>query len=85
MMFPGREVVFNALMNGIYYHDTMDHATMIVNTVAENFEGPTPCEYEGAKFARRALGLVGYLSKQDFTNMVSSNMTVNFPVTPTEI
>ena len=37
-------------------------------------------EYEGPKAACRALGLVGYPSERDFTNMVSSNMITNFTI-----
>ena len=39
----------------------------------------------GAKASQRALGIAGYPSEQDFTNMVSSNMIVNCPVTPNYI
>ena len=85
MMLPWREVVFNVSTNGLYYHDTVDRAIVLVKTVTENNEGFTLREYEGAKAARRALGLVGYPSERDSTNMVSSNMIVNFPVTPRDI
>ena len=85
MMLPWREVVFNVSTNGLYYHDTVDRAIVLFKTVTENNEGFTLREYEGAKAARRALGLVGYPSERDFTNMVSSNMIVNFPVTPRDI
>ena len=68
--------------NGLYYHDTVDHVIVLNNTVAENHEGFTCQEYKGGKAARRALGLVGYPLERDFTNMVSSNMIVNFPVMP---
>ena len=34
IMVLGREVVFNVLTNGLYYHDTMDRVTVLVNTVA---------------------------------------------------
>ena len=37
----------------------MDHSIVIVNMVAKNCKGFTRREYEGAKAARRALGLVG--------------------------
>ena len=37
MMLPGREVVSNMLTNGLYYHNTADHAIVLVNTI-----NPTP-------------------------------------------
>ena len=58
---------------------------MLVNTVDDNREGFTRREYEGAKAVWRALGLVRYPLEQDFTNTVSSNMIVNFPVRPQDI
>ena len=85
MMFPGREVVFNVLKNGIYYHDTVNCAIVLINTVAENREGFTRQEYKVVKVVRRALVLVGYPSEREFTKMVSSNIIVNCPVTPCDI
>ena len=82
MMLPGREVVFNVLTNGLYYHNTVDRTIMLVNMVTDNNEDFTHLEYEGAKAAWCALELVGYLLERKFTNMVSSNMIVNCPVTP---
>ena len=54
---------------------------MIKNMVEENCEGFTCQEYKGAKAARRVLGLMGYPSEWDFSNMVSSKMIMNCPVT----
>ena len=85
MMLPGREVVFNVSTNGLYYHNTVDPAIVLVNKVAENHKGFTCQEYEGAKAVRRALGLVGYPSEREFINMVSSNMILNCPVAPQDI
>ena len=77
MMLPGMEVVFSVSTNGLYYHDTMDRAILLTNMVAENSKRFTCQEYEGAKAARSALGLVGYPSERECTNMVSSNMITN--------
>jgi hypothetical protein len=44
----------------LYFHDTMDRAVVMVNTVKGNIEGYTQRQYDGAKAARCALGLVGY-------------------------
>jgi hypothetical protein len=54
----------------------------MVDTVKANREGFTDQDYERAKRARKALGLVRYPSPRDFKNMVSSNMIKNCPVTP---
>ena len=51
MILPGREVVFNVSTNGLYYHNSVDRAIVLFNTVAENCEGFTRWEYEGAKTA----------------------------------
>ena len=40
-MLPGREVVFNVSDNGLYFHDTVDHAIVLTNMVEENREGFT--------------------------------------------
>ena len=41
MMLPGRDFVFNVLTNYPYYHNTVDRAIVIVNTVVENRKGFT--------------------------------------------
>ena len=64
MMLPVREVVFNVSMEGLYYHDTVDRAIVLVNTMPENRKGFTCQEYEGAKTSRRTLELVGYPSER---------------------
>jgi hypothetical protein len=58
---------------------------MLVNTVKQNREGFTDREFDRAKSARRALGLVGYPPPRDFKNMVRSNMIKNCNVTPIDI
>ena len=54
---------------------------LIKNNVAENRKGFNRREYGVANAACRALGLVGCPSERDLSNMVSSNMIVNFPIT----
>ena len=85
MMLSGRKVVFNVSKEGLYYHDTVHCAIVLVSTVAENCKGFTRREYEDSKAGLWALGLVGYLSERYFTSMVSYNMILNFPVTPQDI
>jgi hypothetical protein len=45
-----------------------------VETVKDNREGYTHCEYKGANQARHVLEMVGYPFPKDFNNMVHSNM-----------
>ena len=85
MMLSGREVVSNVLMNGLYYQDTVDRAIVLINNFTENSKVLILREYKGAKAAWRPLGLMGYLPEWDFTNVVSSNMIKNYPVTPRNI
>ena len=59
MLLSGREVVFNVPKNGLYYHDTVDNAIVLINTSAENRKVFTCREYEEAKAAHRALGILG--------------------------
>jgi hypothetical protein len=82
---PDKDVIFSASKSGLYYHDTTNRAVVLVNTVKQNKEGFTEREFNRAKSARRALGLVGYPSPRDFKNMVRSNMIKNCNVTPTDI
>jgi hypothetical protein len=82
---PDKDVIFAGSPSGLYYHDTTNRAVVLVNTVTQNREGFTDREFNRAKSARRALGLVGYPSPRDFKNMVKSNMIKNCYVTPTDI
>jgi hypothetical protein len=89
---PDKHVVFKEIESGLYYHDTTNRAFLVLNTdktaletVKNNREGFTDRDYERARRARKALGLVGYPSPKDFKHMVSSNMIKNFPVTPIDV
>jgi hypothetical protein len=82
---PEKDIIFAASASGMYYHDTTNRAVVMVNTVKANREGLTDREFEKAKAARRALGLVGYPSPRDFKNMVRSNMIKNCSVTSNDI
>jgi hypothetical protein len=57
---PEKDIIFAASASGLYYHDTTNHALVMAATVKSNREGITNREFEKAKAARRALGLVGY-------------------------
>jgi hypothetical protein len=82
---PKKQVVFKQSSSGLYFHDTTNRAVVMVNTVSDNREGYTNRAFNEAKQARRALGMVGYPSEEDFKNIVSSNMIRNCPVTPENI
>jgi hypothetical protein len=79
---PKKQVVFQQSGSGLYYHDTTDRAVVMVNTMEGNREGYTNRDFRSTKQARRALGMVGYPSENNFKRMVSSNMIRNCPVTP---
>jgi hypothetical protein len=82
---PDKNIIFAGSPSGLYYHDTTNQAAMLVNTVKQNREGFTDREFDRAKLAHRALGLVGYPSPRDFKNMVRSNMIKNCNETPIDI
>jgi hypothetical protein len=82
---PDKNIIFAGSPSGLYYHDTTNRSVMLVNTVKQNREVFTDREFDRAKSARRALGLVGYPSPRDFKNMVRSNMIKNCNVTPIDI
>jgi hypothetical protein len=85
VVHPTKQVVFQQSAAGLYYHDTTHLAMVIVNTLSNNQEGYTNRAFIAAKQVRQALGMVGYPSKKDFKNMVSSSMIRNCPVTPGDI
>jgi hypothetical protein len=53
--------------------------------VQQNYEGYTKREVLEVKEARRAIGMIGNPSKEDFKGMVRENMIQNSPVTPAAI
>jgi hypothetical protein len=63
MVKPDKDVVFKQSPTGLYYPDTGDCAFVMVNAIKENREGVTSREFEKAKEARRALALIGKLTK----------------------
>jgi hypothetical protein len=74
---PTKELIFHQSQSRLYHHGTENRAVVMVNTVAENHEVYTQREYDDAKQARRALGMVGYPSNKYFNNTVRSNMIKN--------
>jgi hypothetical protein len=89
---PNKHVVFKESESGLYYHNSTNRAFLMLNadktaldTVKNNREGFTDRDFEQAKRARKALGLVRYPSPKDFKHMVSSNMIKNCPVTSIDI
>ena len=62
-----------------------DAANMLVQTVCGNYEGYTKREIFRAKEARRAMGMIGCPSKQDFKGRVRANMICNCPIDVNDI
>jgi hypothetical protein len=62
-----------------------DAANVFVQTVRQNYEGYTKREILRAKEARRAMGMIGYPSEQDFKGIVSANMIRNCPINVKDI
>ncbi len=60
-------------------------AKVLVQTVRQNYEGYTKRKILEAKEARRAMGMIGNPSKEDFKGTVRGNMIQNCPVTPAVI
>ena len=60
-------------------------ATAFVQTVQKNYKGFTKKDVLRAKEARRAMGLIGNPSENDFKGLVSNNMITNCPITTTAI
>ena len=83
MVLPDREVRFQISPNRLYYFDATDceKNVLLLNTVTENWEGFTWCEYKGSREAQWAIHLLRLLYKRYLGNMVCSNIIVNFPVT----
>jgi hypothetical protein len=87
------DVVFKESPSGLYYHDKANRKYDIINvekddmvdTVKSNREGFTDRDYERAKSARKALGLVGYPLPTNFKNIVRLNMIRNCTVTSTDV
>ena len=67
---PDKEVLFNDIRNGLYYHDPEDRDFMLINTVEENREGFSYKKLSGDRDARRALAMFRYSSKKNFEHMV---------------
>ena len=78
MVMPDKEVLFNDIRNGLYYHDTEDHDLILFNTVEENREGFSYRELLGAREARRVLAMFSYLSQKLLEHMVCT--IKNLPV-----
>ena len=58
-----------------------DAANVLVQRVCQNYEGYTKKEIHQVKEARRAMGMIGNPSEQDFKGMVRRYMIHNCPIT----
>ena len=70
MVMTNKEVLFNKIRNGIYYHDMEDCDLVLVNRVEENQEGLSCRELSGAREARWTLEMFGHPSQKTFEHMV---------------
>ena len=70
MVMTDKEVLFNEICCGLYYHDLEDHYLVLVSTIEENREGFFHRELSGAREDSRALEVIGYLSHKTFEIMV---------------
>jgi hypothetical protein len=77
-----KQVIFKQIKLRIYYHNTGNREFVLINMVQDNREEYTQQEFDKAKEAIRALGMVGYPSPKDFGNKIDSNMICNYSIPP---
>ena len=87
---PTGVIEFNPTEKGLHELDLAevsptDVATMLVTTVAENYEGFTKREVLKAHEARRLQRMLGCPSDRDFQGMVREKLIANCPVTITDV
>jgi hypothetical protein len=87
---------FTEYASGLYYFDTAapvpsvstnvtSHEVtnyLFLNTVANNKQAYTRCKIKGADRARELYKKIGQPSKQEFVEILQSNLIPNCPVTP---
>jgi hypothetical protein len=76
---------FRASEGGLYFLDTEQSATVMVNTVADNKVNYTNEDYLKAVHARELQIKIGRPSTKDFVRIVTSNQLPNCPVTKADI
>jgi hypothetical protein len=76
---------FRASEGGLYFLDTEQSATVMVNTVADNKVNYTNEDYLKAVCARELQIKIGHPSTKNFIRIVTSNQLPNCPVTKADI
>lgn len=76
---------FQASEGGLYYLDTENTATVLVNTVADNKAKYTNDDYLKAVAARELQIKIGRPSTKQFIHIVTSNQLPNCPITKADI
>lgn len=71
--------------SGLYYLDSAEPATVLVNTVADNKSSYTNDDYLRAVRARETQIKIGRPSTKDYIRIVTSNLLPNCPVTKADI
>jgi hypothetical protein len=76
---------FQHLACGLFYMDTASTGTLLVNTVAENKNSYTNCDYSRAVLAREIQKKIGRPSTWAFIKIVDNKLLPNCPITQDNI
>jgi hypothetical protein len=76
----GQRLKFIQSSSGLYYFDTQNVSTMLVNTVANNKTKYTNADYLRASLARKIQTTIGRPSTTDFINIVEKKLLPNCPI-----
>jgi len=76
---------FSQSPNGLFYLDTAQQGTLLINTVQGNQEQYTARARQQAELARKIQDIIGRPSTRDYIRIVESNQLPNCPVTVKDI
>jgi hypothetical protein len=76
----GQQLEFMQSSSRLYYFDTHNVSTMLVNTVADNKSKYTNADYLPASLARKLQMTIGRPSTSDFINIVEKNLLPKCPI-----
>jgi hypothetical protein len=77
--------MFIPSVSGLHYCDTLEHGTVLINTVASKREQYTIRAYQQAALARRIQDVIGRPSTRDYVKIVKGGMLANCPVSCADI
>ena len=77
-----KQIIFNWIPLGIYFHDARASDIIMAGTTKENCKGYTSRKIVAANKARTGLTTVGNKSAGEYINMISSGFIRNCPITP---